>query len=374
MRRALLCRPPAAAAAAPPRAKESGVFVRMEGQPLLELSEGRRAVPLLIPETHQVPFAAAVRIIQPGSPPAQVLGSGEAKDTVELLYVLGGSGALLGAGGARQPVGPGDSVIAAQGAALFEAPPADGPPGDARPLVLLQLLLPGKLLRDIAGGQGSCFTPVDELRIRPDWSSPAVIKAGRLSQELMCSLLSPDASLLASARDGARGSAAHGSDVIRTATASVDDVTLESYSDGAPVQKRSLGGVRAWQLPNATNQLALMFGPHTDPDLSFTFGVEMFEPGHRTTRHIHTSAYEMFIVLGGQGVGINNGEKVPLRAGDVAVFPPHVVHAIDNTSDARLYCLQMMLPNDMFAEYVTSGSLLDPLDASDMAGIISGSC
>lgn len=34
----------------------------------------------------------------------------------------------------------------------------------------------------------------------------------------------------------------------------------------------------------------------------------------------------------------------------------------------------MMLPNDMFAEFVTSGSLLDPLDSADMGHIISGSC
>lgn len=34
----------------------------------------------------------------------------------------------------------------------------------------------------------------------------------------------------------------------------------------------------------------------------------------------------------------------------------------------------MMLPNDMFAEYVTSGSLEGPLDSGDMAGIISGTC
>jgi quercetin dioxygenase-like cupin family protein len=140
------------------------------------------------------------------------------------------------------------------------------------------------------------------------------------------------------------------------------------------VRKRSLSGVRAWQLPNATNRLALLVGPQTDPGMSLTFGVEMFEPGHRTTRHIHTAAFEMFIVLGGEGVGINNKEAVPLRAGDVAVFPPHVVHAIDNPSSRRLYCLQMMLPNDMFAEYVTSGSLLGPLDRDDMAGIITGTC
>ncbi|KAI8466610.1 MAG: RmlC-like cupin domain-containing protein [Monoraphidium minutum] len=198
----------------------------------------------------------------------------------------------------------------------------------------------------------------------------------------MCSLLSPDADLAAAARPPAHGGVGEASEGVdpseaasAAAAASYDDVKLEPLSGGPrPLHKRSLAGVRAWQLPNATNQLALMFGPHLDPELSMTFGVEMFEPGHRTTRHIHTAAYEMFVVLGGEGVGISNGDHVPIRAGDVAVFPPHVVHAIDNPGDRRMYCLQMMLPNDMFAEYVTSGSLLGPLDSADMDGIISGSC
>jgi hypothetical protein len=75
-------RPPHAAATLGPRTKaEGGVFVRMEGQPLLELAEGHRAVPLLSPEKDRVPFAAALRIIQPGAAPAQVratLGAGSA--------------------------------------------------------------------------------------------------------------------------------------------------------------------------------------------------------------------------------------------------------------------------------------------------------
>lgn len=51
---------------------DAGIIVRMEGQPLLELAQGLRAVPLLTPETHRVPFAMALRIIEPGTAPAQV--------------------------------------------------------------------------------------------------------------------------------------------------------------------------------------------------------------------------------------------------------------------------------------------------------------
>jgi uncharacterized cupin superfamily protein len=364
-----------------------------------------------------------------------VLDAGAADaDTVELNYVLRGTGALLGAAGATQAVGPGDSALAPQGAASFTA-------SGASPLVLLQVLLPGRLLRDVAAGEKTAFIHPSELGLRPEWAAPSVLKAGRVSQELMCTLLSPEAAH--SDHQAARAAAAAGEGA--SAAGAGDAGPLASYGDEVQllpltghglVRKRSLSGVRAWQLPNATNQLALLFGPHADPGLSLTFGVEMFEPGHRTTRHIHTAAYEMFIVLGGDGLGINNKEKIPLRAGDVAVFPPHIVHAIDNPSDRRMYCLQvlrrrrrgqgrgraawergaaprravrarswrrfslgplcaphrapstphptppfhalpppqMMIPNDMFAEYVTTGSLLDPLDSDDMAGIISGTC
>jgi quercetin dioxygenase-like cupin family protein len=278
------------------------------------------------------------------------VGAGpEPHDTLELHYTLCGAGSLLGANGTAQPVGPGDSIISAQGAALFTVPAGAADAGGVpAPLVMLQVLLPGKLLRDAAGGLGTAHTDPADLLIRPEWSCPTVLKAGRVSQELMCSLLSRDMELTQG--DGHGGDAAApgpGDGESAAPSGSSDpaapaaDVTLEPLAGSRPLHKRSLSGVRAWQLPNATNQLALVFGPHLDPELSMTFGVEMFEPGHRTTRHIHTSAYEMFVVLGGQGVGISNGEEVPIRAGDVAVFPPYVVHAIDNTSDRRLYCLQV---------------------------------
>ena len=31
------------------------------------------------------------------------------------------------------------------------------------------------------------------------------------------------------------------------------------------------------------------------------------------------------------------------------VFPPQSVHGIDVSEDARMYCLELMQPNDMFA-------------------------
>ncbi len=51
----------------------------------------------------------------------------------------------------------------------------------------------------------------------------------------------------------------------------------------------------------------------------------------------------------GQGEGFCGDDRFPVRAGDVVVFPPQSVHGIDVSEDARMYCLELMQPNDMFA-------------------------
>lgn len=38
-----------------------------------------------------------------------------------------------------------------------------------------------------------------------------------------------------------------------------------------------------------------------------------------------------------------------MRAGDAVVFPPRSVHGIDVSASGRMYCLELMQPNDMFA-------------------------
>ena len=51
----------------------------------------------------------------------------------------------------------------------------------------------------------------------------------------------------------------------------------------------------------------------------------------------------------GQGEGFCGNDRFPVRAGDVVVFPPQSVHGINVSEDARMYCLELMQPNDMFA-------------------------
>jgi quercetin dioxygenase-like cupin family protein len=64
------------------------------------------------------------------------------------------------------------------------------------------------------------------------------------------------------------------------------------------VQKKGLQELAAYRLPNQTNRLALVFDPLAD-GVPFTFGLEIFEPGHKTAPHTHPSSQELFFILAG---------------------------------------------------------------------------
>ena len=132
----------------------------------------------------------------------------------------------------------------------------------------------------------------------------------------------------------------------------------------------------------------------------FTFGVEVFEPGHRTNPHTHALGHEMFVILSGachassarclrrpqacldrlevafagEGTASCNGHTFPVCAGEVVVFPPTSLHAIDNGPHARMYCLELMCPNDMFAELVNTGRPAGRLKDEDLCALISVGC
>eukprot|EP00882_Tetradesmus_deserticola_P018714 GHRQ01020099.1.p1 GENE.GHRQ01020099.1~~GHRQ01020099.1.p1 ORF type:complete len:248 (+),score=103.20 GHRQ01020099.1:101-745(+) len=151
-------------------------------------------------------------------------------------------------------------------------------------------------------------------------------------------------------------------------SSSADIATLPALSTHQ-VLKRALSEVGAFQLPAQTNRLAPLFGPHASPAVCLSFGVEEFEPGHVTPLHTHNSAHELFFVLAGQAVAVHGPggrERSVMDVGDVAVFPPGVLHGVDNDSDRQLYCLQMMLPNESFVEWVRSGTAAAALDVTEL--------
>jgi len=136
------------------------------------------------------------------------------------------------------------------------------------------------------------------------------------------------------------------------------DVAIEK-DDAFRTVKMRLSDVSTYMLPDQTNRLALMFDPLSQIPFPFVVGVEIFEPGHRTNPHVHSSAYELFFILSGQGEGFCNSERFPVRPGDIVVFHPGSTHGIDNGNDERMYCVEIMLPDQNFAEFVRAGQVKD---------------
>ena len=129
------------------------------------------------------------------------------------------------------------------------------------------------------------------------------------------------------------------------------------------------------QLPGQGNRLALVFDP-VSHGLPFTFGVEIFPPGHVTPLHVHSSAHELFFILDGRGVVHCEGEEAEVGAGDLVIFPPGARHGIDNRAAPggdRLYCLELMAPNEMFAELVRGGDEIG-LDVEDLCALLAVGC
>jgi len=148
---------------------------------------------------------------------------------------------------------------------------------------------------------------------------------------------------------------------------------LVSHSDLPNIARKSLKDLRAFQLPNQTNRLALVFDP-TEDDVPFTFGLEIFEPSHHTNPHTHDTAHELFFILSGEGQAFCNGHHFAVGAGDTVVFPPATVHGIDNGPFSKMYCLEMMLPNEMFAEFVKRGMPTGGLNNDDMCTLVAVGC
>jgi quercetin dioxygenase-like cupin family protein len=144
------------------------------------------------------------------------------------------------------------------------------------------------------------------------------------------------------------------------------------------VRHKALGDVRSFEFPNQTNRLALTFDPLAEESLDrtpFTFGIECFEPGHKTTPHSHERGHEVFVLLAGTGEAFCDEERFPVGPGDVVSFPPHAVHGIDVDLDGpRMYCVTTMLPNDAFAEFVRTGRSRGSFTQEDLCVMLAVGC
>jgi len=61
-------------------------------------------------------------------------------------------------------------------------------------------------------------------------------------------------------------------------------------------------------------------------------------------------------------------------AGDAVAFPARSLHGIDVSERGRMYCLELMQPNDMFAEFVKAGQPMGGLAEEDLCVLTALGC
>ncbi len=380
------------------------------GTKLHQANRGQLVAPILHPSTTGLPFGAYLEVTESSSRSSQQqqahhqqleLGLSDADAqasaaVVQLCFVLAGQGLLCTSSQPPTPIAAGHSILSAPTASSLQLPydAADGEQpgrqaGDAPlPLMVLKLLLPSALLR----GRSMC-DPQDLEAVSsalPPVSLPAV---GEITAELLAAMHTTsssskpqqpgsisDAPTHSSTSSSYTSSSTNGmatSSDAASSPSSTDSISVSSsYEDAdlSSVHSRSLDEVAAYQLPNQNNKLALVFGPSTH-GVSLTFGLEVFPPGHVTPAHLHHQAHELFFVLSGAGEAICEEQRFDVGPGDCVVFPPGVMHGIDNPHQQdKLFCLQMMLPNEDFSEFVESGMKLGRLDDAELCHLFALHC
>ncbi|KAL0044845.1 hypothetical protein WJX82_011367 [Trebouxia sp. C0006] len=255
------------------RQKLPAVRRSLAGLPVHRAPGGLLIVPVLQPSADNIPFGLALSFQSQASASLPGVGAEhDQEDLYELQYVLEGQGELCAKSGLLQSVAAGDSILAPIGRAWCQLDEKPTPKSD---LAVLKLLVPGSLPHDTDGQQGL----IDGAsKVLDDWQSSPVVGP-------FAKMLFPDQCVV----------------------------------------KKTLAELSAFQLPNQTNRLALMFDP-LDHEVPFTFGLEIFERSHKTKPHSHTVSHELFFILAGDGIGFCDDESFPVTAGDVVVFPPTSLH------------------------------------------------
>jgi mannose-6-phosphate isomerase-like protein (cupin superfamily) len=134
----------------------------------------------------------------------------------------------------------------------------------------------------------------------------------------------------------------------------------------APAVARTSADYRCYRIsPGDTNRLAIVFDP-IDDGVDFICTVEIFDVGGKTPPNRHPVGQEMFFVLQGTCLATAGDQTVALGAGDSLLVRPGHEHVIQNTGSGKLYLLQMMVPNDDFAELIRRGTPMT-LDDEDLA-------
>src|SRR5688572_23486547 len=73
-------------------------------------------------------------------------------------------------------------------------------------------------------------------------------------------------------------------------------------------------------------------------------GLNSFEPGQEHAPHAHEGQDKLYLILEGNGMVQVGEETELLRAGDAALAPSGVVHAIRNPGPQRLVVMAVLAP------------------------------
>ena len=106
-----------------------------------------------------------------------------------------------------------------------------------------------------------------------------------------------------------------------------------------------------------------------DPEMcggSFTWFLEIHDPGDRVPAHLHHDAIEALFVLRGEVIFHTDEGAILARGGDSVVTPPDASHDFENPGPGRVYLITL-LANDggEFARLLRAG-VPTPLDAEDL--------
>eukprot|EP01025_Chloroclados_australasicus_P052451 TRINITY_DN6116_c0_g1_i3.p1 TRINITY_DN6116_c0_g1~~TRINITY_DN6116_c0_g1_i3.p1 ORF type:complete len:444 (-),score=45.06 TRINITY_DN6116_c0_g1_i3:456-1787(-) len=350
---------------------QQAIFVSLLGSAVLQSNAGDQFVPLLHPLEHNVPFGMILRLVRSkGQQCENTLDSYNQNANIgsngvyELWYILEGEIQVQNENGVSESLTSGDSFLTQVGTSLIQKASSNAS--------MIQMWIPGSLAflnNDYEEEVAKISVSHAMQQNGIDWGRDPFDTVNR--QALMNLLMGANHSARRlfqitdqSAEPGMLGSMTGKMNNLRYWINYQLEKLLQSQWQKRVHQKRSVSQARQYRLPNQSNRLALVFDP-TSEDVPCTFGIEIFEPSHRTIPHTHKYAHELFFILSGQGTGFCNGKRFDVKEGDVVVFPPTSVHGIDNGDSKKMYCLEMMLPNDMFAEFVKSGTLTWGLESDD---------
>lgn len=334
--------------------------------------------PLLEPK-HGLPFFVALELFTDNDCDGSAQQSSPTSPLYELRFFLTGSGTVHNFQGKELEIHAGDTVLTPAGATwCFAAQHSLG-----EPLACLLAYIPQSLFNHVSEKQDitdASFVEelketLEELFCRDNFSTmSASVPSGVYSVLKSAKGLVDVSSSSTPRKHSSAPLSSWWKQILNHSHSWLHNYSMRvrkriSLSSALPTVRRTLQDLIAFQLPNQTNRLALVFDPmeSVEDSVPFVFGVEIFEPLHKTVPHVHPNAFEVFFILSGHGEAFCDNRRMSIKTGDIIAFRPGAVHGIDNTSTKeKIYCLELMLPNENFAEFVRAGRPMGNLNDDDL--------